>query len=107
MAHLIGPDPSSRDLGYTVTEAAGYNEALLAINSAAEFDCVVSDVVMSGGDGLALAAAVRALAPRIPFMFMTGRSDVNRLTGEMVLQKPFTTDDLAKAVAGLIDRAAR
>jgi hypothetical protein len=24
----------------------------------------------------------------------------------MVLQKPFTTDDLAKAVAGLIDRAA-
>ena len=53
------------------------------------FDCIVSDVVMPGGDGIALAAAIRMTQPGVPILFMTGRADSKRVTGERVLHTPF------------------
>jgi PAS domain S-box-containing protein len=95
-----------RDLGYTVTQASSRDEALSVLNGVARFDCVVSDVVMPDGDGISLAAAARAQKPNMPFLFMTGRSDSDRVAGELVLQKPFTVAELSQAVAGLLERAS-
>jgi PAS domain S-box-containing protein len=95
-----------RELGYTVTEATGHDDALAAIAAGLHADCVVSDVVMPGGDGIALARSIRASRRDIPIMFISGRADSDRLAGELVLQKPFTVADLSQAVAEIVTRAA-
>jgi PAS domain S-box-containing protein len=91
-----------RDLGYTIIEADGYAAAMTRIEAGDRFDCVVSDVVMPGGDGVALAAAIRSSRPGLPILFMTGRADGKRVAGEQVLHKPFKLIELAKAVADVI-----
>ena len=96
-----------RDLGYTITEADGYAAAMTRIEAGEPFDCVVSDVVMPGGDGVALAAAIRSTRPGLPILLMTGRADSNRVAGEQVLHKPFKLIDLATAVADAIDLPVR
>jgi PAS domain S-box-containing protein len=91
-----------RDLGYTITEADGYAAAMTRIEAGEAFDCIVSDVVMPGGDGIALAAAIRATKPGLPILFMTGRADGKLVAGERVLHKPFKLTELATAVADVI-----
>ncbi len=95
-----------RDLGYIVIEASGYDGALAALDTSVHIDCVVSDVVMPGGDGIKLAAAIRANQNHIPIMFLTGRAEGERVVGEVVLQKPFKIDELSHAVADIIARSA-
>ena len=112
---LVDDDPAVRavaaqqlrDLGYTITEADGYAAAMMRIAAGEPFDCVVSDVVMPGGDGVALAAAIRSTRPGLPILLMTGRADSQRVAGEQVLHKPFKLLDLATAVADAIDRPVR
>ena len=91
-----------RDLGYTITEADGYAAAMTRIEAGDAFDCIVSDVVMPGGDGIALAAAIRSNRPGLPILFMTGRAEGKRVAGERVLHKPFKLTELATAVADVI-----
>ncbi len=94
-----------REFGYAVTEARGHDAALAELDSGVKFDCVVSDVVMPGGDGITLARAIRARHRDLPIMFITGRADSDRVAGEIVLQKPFTVADLSQAVAHNLERA--
>ena len=96
-----------RDLGYTITEADGYAAAMRRIEAGDPFDCVVSDVVMPGGDGITLAAAIRSSRPGLPILFMTGRADSKRVAGEQVLHKPFKLTELATAVADIIGLSVR
>ena len=112
---LVDDDPAVRavaaqqlrDLGYTITEADGYAAAMTRITAGEPFDCAVSDVVMPGGDGVALAAAIRSTRPGLPILLMTGRADSKRVAGEQVLHKPFKLLDLATAVADAIDLPVR
>ena len=112
---LVDDDPTVRaiaaeqlrDLGYTVTAADGLAGAMALIDAGAVFDCVVSDVVMLGGDGIALAEAIRATQPALPILFMTGRADNARVAGETVVPKPFKIGELAGAVATAIARPAQ
>ena len=112
---LVDDDPTVRaiaaaqlrDLGYTVTAADGLAGAMALIDAGAVFDCVVSDVVMPGGDGIALAEAIRATQPALPILFMTGRADNARVAGETVVPKPFKIGELAGAVATAIARPAQ
>ena len=96
-----------RDLGYTVTVTDGYAAAMAQIATGGLFDCVVSDVVMPGGDGIALAAEMRSTRPTLPILFMTGRADGKRVVGEQVLHKPFKLNELASAVTDVFDLSIR
>jgi CheY-like chemotaxis protein len=60
-----------RKEGYEVTEA---NDGMEAINlfDNSQFDLVLSDIRMSGVDGVALALHVRSRKPTIPIILMTG-----------------------------------
>jgi hypothetical protein len=62
---------------------------------------------MPGGDGIALAEAIRAQKPDLPILFLTGRADNARVAGEMVMSKPFKLADLANMVAHAIELPAK
>jgi PAS domain S-box-containing protein len=92
-----------RDLLYTVVEAESGQQALeLAILSAP--DLVITDITMHGMDGVALAAQLRQLHPNLPILMMTGQTDRTGLSGEEVLDKPFTQAVLAERVLRLLGR---
>jgi PAS domain S-box-containing protein len=90
------------DLGYEVVEASGPEEALVRLDARPDLDAVVTDVVMPGMDGATLAAEMRRRRPDLPILFMTGHADRARLIGEAVLDKPFSPQDLASALADRI-----
>lgn len=87
-----------QELGYEVLAVPGAKAALAALDGGRRFDLMLCDVVMPGEDGPSLVARVRGrpAAPRV--IFMTGHADRRRLTGERVLEKPFSLDQLIEAI---------
>lgn len=89
--------------GYEVTTAADGEEGLEAIGTGAQFDMVVSDVVMPTMDGPAMAREIRALKPDLPFLFMSGYAE-EQLRREIdipnmhFLAKPFSVQQIVEAV---------
>ncbi|WP_246988482.1 PAS domain S-box protein [Halorientalis marina] len=61
-----------------VVEARATAEALSQL-SEASFDCVVSDADPPEGDGFALHQSVRERVPRLPFVFLVGDGDADRV----------------------------
>ena len=90
-----------RDLGCEVLVAECATDAIELLDKE-QVDLVLSDVVMPGMSGLALARKLRDSHPDLPVLLATGYSDEIRKTGSefAVLAKPF-------AVAGLSDAIAR
>ncbi len=100
-----------REYGYKVLEARGGEEALRLFKAGAErIDMVVTDVAMPGMGGRELARRLRAEAPELPILFIsgyTGDDVVERgllAAGAPFLSKPFTPDALAAAVRRLLDK---
>ncbi len=98
-------------LGYSVTEAADGAAGLAAFETAPQpYDLLLTDVVMPGLNGKALAQEVARRWPRTPVLFMSGYSPDSvihdgRLDPEAeLLTKPFLKGDLALAVRRLLDR---
>jgi PAS domain S-box-containing protein len=99
-------------LGYTVL-AAGAGDA--AMRAAAEhgddIDLLLTDVVMPSMGGGELAEHIRQRIPGIKVLYMSGYTadSVRRrgieADGATLLQKPFTSDTLARAVRRAIDQA--
>jgi CheY-like chemotaxis protein len=95
MAHRLGYDPVAADGGEDAV-------ALLAIHLG-DVAAVLLDVEMPGLDGPASLAALRALAPGLPCVFVTGYSprhaagDLAGL-GATVLAKPVRLADLGRAL---------
>jgi two-component system cell cycle sensor histidine kinase/response regulator CckA len=89
--------------GYTVTAARDGEDGLAAVRSGKRFDLVVSDVVMPGMDGPAMAREVRAIAPDLPVLFMSGYAE-EQLRREIdipnmhFLAKPFSVAQIGAAV---------
>ncbi|MCK6479078.1 MAG: response regulator [Planctomycetaceae bacterium] len=115
---LVEDEPLVRNLarqalesrGYSVTEASSGEEALPILGGGgAPFALVVSDVVMPGMRGPALAERARERIPGLPFLFMSGYNedaDLDRAVaaGESAfLQKPFAPGDLARRVREILD----
>ena len=103
-----------RSAGYRVLESGNGVDAL-AIARAERPTLVISDVLMPGGDGQALLAALRA-DPRtadVPFVFLTGldeRESVRRgmdLGADDYLTKPFRPTELLSLVQAQLRRFAR
>ena len=98
--------------GYDVTSAADGEEGLAAIANGDGFDMVVSDVVMPGMDGPAMARAIRKVKPDLPFLFMSGyaeeqlRNDID-LPNMHFLAKPFSVAQIGDAVRDVLARAGK
>ena len=98
--------------GYTVMTAADGNEALSVFSKhKARIAAVITDVMMPSMGGVALARALRSMAPKLPIIAFTGsgdHADCNELASldvGTVLQKPFHADTLLRTVSALIHPA--
>ena len=93
--------------GYHVCAAASAGDALEAVaRLAATVDVLLTDVVMPGEDGPALARRLTRAHPRLGVVFISGYArdllDLSELPGARFLQKPFGLDELARVVAELV-----
>jgi signal transduction histidine kinase len=92
-------------LGFRVTAAGDGNEALAFLTgSGEEIDLVVTDVVLPGPSGVAVAAAARERQPDLPVVFLSGHTAFvlerhGHPPGEDVFcPKPFSAEVLAGKV---------
>lgn len=93
--------------GHTVTSVEDGLQALsqLAIK---EFDLLLTDIVMPGMDGIALALKVARDQPDLPILLMSGyameRQRAHNLEALIheVIPKPFTLRDILDAVAKVL-----
>lgn len=97
--------------GYTVVEAAGVVGALRVFDREnAQFDLVVSDVVLSDGNGVDLIDQLRSRKPTLAILLNSGYTDERSQwaaiceKGFRFLHKPFTLIDLLQAVRSALER---
>jgi signal transduction histidine kinase/ActR/RegA family two-component response regulator len=91
-----------RELGHHVEEAQGGLEALALLDEGLEVDAVISDYMMPGMDGGALAETLSKSHPGMPILLITGYTgptdDVLHLPR---LAKPFDQATIARALSSL------
>ena len=94
--------------GYDVA-LASEPEAGIAMAATRRFDALVSDVVMPGMQGDAVAAAIRVSQPWIAVVFMSGYTarSLGFVVGarEALVHKPLSAAELARAVRTALDAA--
>lgn len=91
-------------------ETAGSASMALQMLETAEFDLVLSDIVMAGSmNGFDLARAIREAQPTLPVILATGYSEAAEQAAKMftVLRKPYSIEDLYRALAELEAKGAR
>jgi PAS domain S-box-containing protein len=91
-------------LGYETYAVAGAPAALEMVEKQS-FDLVISDIVMPGMDGTALANSIRARKPKIPVLLVTGFNPSVGQAEFPIVRKPFDLSVLSRTVAGLIAEA--
>ena len=93
--------------GYEVTAAGDGEEGLEYVRLGRRYDLVVSDVVMPVMDGPAMAREIRAIAPGMPVLFMSGYAE-EQLRREIgienmhFLPKPFSVQQITDKVAEVL-----
>ena len=104
---------SLESFGYTVLSADGGESAIAAAAAhPGPIDLLLTDVVMPGTGGRALAARLLADRPGIRVLYMSGyTSDVLGRHGVLdqgleLIEKPFTTDQLACKLRELLERSS-
>lgn len=97
--------------GFRVVSGADGREALEAASAEATPPALLlTDVMMPGMGGVELARAMRTKHPRVPILFMSGYSASARIAdqdfGEAAfIAKPFTSEELLRRIAELLDAA--
>ena len=116
---LVEDDAMVRALAARILQSLGYRTVVTEFAQAAlkclaaepEIKLILSDVVLPGGtDGFELAKQARQMKPDLPVLFVSGypqpaplrRGGPDRV--DAVLQKPYTTEQLARAVGRALDR---
>ena len=109
---LVEDNPDVLEVTVALLEQLGYQvqavedaEAALARSASAEFDLMISDIVMAGEmDGLGLARDVRQRLPDLPIVLVTGYSDSAAAAQRefTVLRKPYRLAELSRAIAKVI-----
>ena len=107
MILVVDDDRTVRDLvtsilargGHEVMGAADAREALRILENQPT-DLLLTDIVMPGMSGLALAARAHHDRPELRVMFMSGYANQyeEELSGSVCLAKPFTNSSLLAAV---------
>jgi PAS domain S-box-containing protein len=107
LRRLLGEFLTER--GYLVVEAGSPAEAAtVAAAHGGPIDLLLADLSMPGGSGLELARSMKADAPRLKVLYMSGDGEPGpgRKTGlepgDLFLAKPFTREQLLHAVNGLL-----
>jgi signal transduction histidine kinase/CheY-like chemotaxis protein len=101
-----------REFGYHVLGAHDASEALALIDNGLVIDLLLTDVVMPIMSGPELAREIAVRHRNVPAVFMTGYADDSHVAGRGItptgiLRKPFTEDELARAIiAQLTDAVA-
>ena len=96
-------------LGYTVLNAPNADETLrLFATRSATIDLVLTDVVMPGLSGIELAERLQARYGSVKILFTSGYASKElgrtpEAPPEPFLPKPFTMDELAERVRGVLD----
>jgi signal transduction histidine kinase/CheY-like chemotaxis protein len=96
-------------IGYRVVEAGDADAALTVLAANTQIQLMLTDVVMPGMNGRALADAVRQSHPSVKTLFMTGYSrnaivHQGRLDpGVSLIQKPFSQASLAARIRSMLD----
>jgi len=117
---VIDDETVIRMLVMEILESAGHEvtgadsaERALALLDEADFDLVVSDVVMPGLSGLELLETVKARRASLPVVLVTGAGTYETLSQALtrgaagLVTKPFAHADLQGAVADALERASR
>jgi PAS domain S-box-containing protein len=101
-----------RDLGYACLHASDGAAALELLTSGAKVDLLFTDVVMPGPvKSRDLAREAQRLRPGLPVLFTSGYTEnaivhQGRLDeGVQLLSKPYTREDLARRIRGLLHAA--
>ncbi len=102
---------SLRRAGYRVLVACdGAQAVALHASHAADIDLAVLDMVMPGCAGRQAYEAMQRRAPDLRVVFISGYSATEGAyavaAGESFLRKPFTADDLCRAVRAVLDGVA-
>ncbi|MCC7000130.1 MAG: PAS domain S-box protein [Deltaproteobacteria bacterium] len=99
--------------GYQVLPAHGADEALATSASfTGRIHLLLTDVVMPGRGGMALALALAAARPALEVLYMSGYSDDTQLPAGVVaagthfLAKPFTPEELLRKVDAVLGHPA-
>jgi CheY-like chemotaxis protein len=90
------------------TESAASAEEALALLQRKAFDVICTDLEMPGMDGLELIHRVRGSSRGTSIVLMTGRDDDERTRtagADAFLHKPFSADELRRALGGVFQRA--
>jgi len=88
------------DLGLSVIEAASGDEAMELAGQIDDLRLVVTDIVMPGVSGLALARHLRATRPEVRVVLVSGFSteELDKGEGLVILGKPWEKRELAEAI---------
>ena len=96
---------------YRVLEATNGQDALALITARhGEVDLILSDMVMPGMGGAELATRVRAFAPALPVLLMTGYTEEalarngDRPLDQEIIEKPFTLQIVLEKVRTALAR---
>jgi two-component system, cell cycle sensor histidine kinase and response regulator CckA len=97
------------ELGFSVLEAANGEEALELAEQLDDLALVVSDIVMPGLSGLALARRLRTARPDVQVILFSGFSveEIDDAEGLVILGKPWEKCDLAAAIRPPSDKMNR
>ena len=92
------------DLGHTVLEATSGKQALEILQRTEKMDLVITDQAMPQMTGTQFAEVARAERPDLPIIIATGYAELppNSASSLPKLNKPFLQEDLANAIAGLM-----
>jgi nitrogen-specific signal transduction histidine kinase/ActR/RegA family two-component response regulator len=100
--------------GFSVLAANGPAQALkIVTDNLGPIDLLLTDVVMPGGNGVDLAAAISALRPQIKVVVMTGYAQASIASqgvlkeGIVLLEKPFSPNLLLARVRMALDAEAQ
>ena len=96
--------------GYDVQLASDGGEALQKLESDAQPDAIILDVLMPGTDGLEVSRTLRRSGSRVPVLMLTARAEVgDRVAGldagaDDYLTKPFALEELLARLRALLRR---
>jgi DNA-binding NtrC family response regulator len=98
--------------GHKVDAVTTVADALKTLDAGGHYDLIIADLMMPQAGGMELLSAVQGSWPELPVLIITGFSSITtaiettKLGAAGYLPKPFTPDELEKAVALVMAKAA-